>query len=790
VRNRIPAAVIIVPVRRRPGSQLKTTIRIMLLTLVLLSGAGTASADPGTWEIQPAPGGGFSATWTAPEPLPPVSSRPEILRDGTSLGPATVSANSRELSIVIPGNSAPDPEDLAVRLSGRYLDRPEPVATVSAAPWVPRPEVTTELGFDPGRRGHLAIVTSGYSRAPYSFAGMRRLEMKGHVVAPADPAVRMNAPLVLFLHGRHSSCFRGGKDPRLGPSWPCPAGMKPVPSLRGYDYLQRTLASQGFVTVAIAANGINGQDDHLADGGASARADLVERHLDLWARWVGSGRREADLSRVILIGHSRGGEGVNRAAEQIPVAAPYRIAGQILLAPTDFARQSAAFIPTVTVLPYCDGDVSGLDGQVYTDASIRLASGDSSLKSSVVMFGANHNYFNTEWTPGISKAESSDDSWAPPHSLCGTRSRTRLTAPRQRRVATSYVAGAVQLMTGREDRNRRLFDGSPVRVGPPTLSPVISQSVGGGKVTLVAGRDARPAPERSGMFACRGYSGDQERDCVQFVDTDLTPHWPSSSPPGLPTRPALAMVWRKPGRSVRLALGRQLDLTAMGSLDLRVVTDPTGRTARLGVELIDADGNATDLAPRGIRLVGMPSDRGPMPFTPGRWLARSVQLRLSAAGPADLARIVALRITGMEKPSCGTGCPRASGVRVLDISARPDGPLPSPPIRRLPVIRVKNVTRQAGSIGAHEIQVPFRVRGQVSDPAARFRAIATGGTGMIEVRPVTVHLAPGTRTGIIPVRYRRNRPGLKPATITLDLYPVRGAIPVTGSARVLLKPGH
>ena len=88
---------------------------------------------------------------------------------------------------------------------------------------------------------------------------------------------------------------------------------------------------------------------------------------------------------------------------------PYRIAGQVLLAPTDFAWHTAPYVPTVTVLPYCDGDVSDLQGQRFTDVARGLAAGDTSLKSSVMAMGTNHNFFNSEWTPGTAAAPSWDD---------------------------------------------------------------------------------------------------------------------------------------------------------------------------------------------------------------------------------------------------------------------------------------------------------------------------------------------------------------------------------------------
>ena len=136
-----------------------------------------------------------------------------------------------------------------------------------------------------------------------------------------------------------------------------------------------------------------------------------EAHLDHWVDLAAA--HQVDLSRVVLVGHSRGGEGVNRASIQIPLSAPYRIVGQVLIAPTDFASQTAPYVPTVTLLPFCDGDVSDLQGQKFTDFARDLASDDTSLKSSVLVMGANHNFFNTEWTPGIAAAPATTTGTAP-----------------------------------------------------------------------------------------------------------------------------------------------------------------------------------------------------------------------------------------------------------------------------------------------------------------------------------------------------------------------------------------
>lgn len=777
---------------------METRIRIALFTLALLFGAGTAvgtaAADTGTWKLAPTPGG-YEAAWTSPEPLPVTSDRPEILLDGESLGPATVSPDGRELSIFVPGDGPPAIDRLDVRLSGRTLDEPPAAAPPPAGPaWIAPAGSVDDLGFDPGQNGTEPIRVSNYTARSFSYPGLRRkLETAGHVVAPSDATVAATAPLVLFLHGRHSTCYDPGKRRPEADNWPCRPGTRPVPSYLGYDYLQRNLASQGFVTVSIAANGINAQDDVLSDGGARARAALIRRHLDLWAGWVASGRHRADLGRVILVGHSRGGEGANRASGEIPATAPYRIAGQILLAPTNFARQTAAYIPTVTVLPYCDGDVSNLQGEAYTDASVGLATADSSLKSSVTMFGANHNFFNSEWTPGVSRAPSEDDSSAPPRSLCGKRGKTRLTGGEQRRVARSYVAGAVQLMTGTDEPSLALFDGSAVRVGPVSKATVSSQSVGGGKRTLTPGRGVRLAGgSRPAVRICRGYSGgESNRACAPLIDPESTPHWPGTTPPRPPSRPALEMRWEASGRTARLELAEDLDLTGRAGLDLRVVVDPEARTARLGVAVVDADGAVTTLDPdQNGRVDAMPADRGETQHTVGRYLARTLRVPLPPSGssPADLGRIRSIRLTGGAKPACGRGCPTGSRVWILDLSVRTDDPLPPSSAERLPLIRLKHLTRTEGDATHQVVRVPFTVTGQITDPNTRLRVVVQGGLGYRPApKPYTLRLATGQRSGSIPIKYRGNRVADLRRRITVTAFPQRGITPWTGSVAVRLR---
>jgi hypothetical protein len=123
-----------------------------------------------------------------------------------------------------------------------------------------------------------------------------------------------------------------------------------------------------------------------------------------------SGR--VDLHELVLVGHSRGGEGVERAAIDSNCRDPWQIKGLALIGPTAFGRQVTPGVHTTVLLPFCDGDVTSLEGQQYVDIGRDLTA-DRALRTSVMAMGTNHNFYNTEWTPGLARAPAWDD-WFDP----------------------------------------------------------------------------------------------------------------------------------------------------------------------------------------------------------------------------------------------------------------------------------------------------------------------------------------------------------------------------------------
>jgi hypothetical protein len=693
--------------------------------------------DRGTWRVEQVGGGFYEVSWTSPTRLPLTSDRPRILSDTVGLvGVASVGADGRTVTATMSASRPPDPDTLDVLLSGDRLDEAgrDHTGGLAVPALAPTPAVTNR-GADPGTPGSHAVVVSDYTLDRVPIGGFEEpVEMVGHVVEPAPDAVTGPRPLVLFLHGRHPVCYV--RD-QIVFEWPCVPPAREIPSHLGYHYVQTLLASQGFATVSIRANGINAQDFAHSDGGAHARAVLVRAHLDHWVE-VGAAH-QVDLSRVVLVGHSRGGEGVNRASIRIPLSAPYRIVGQVLIAPTNFGSQTSPFVPTVTLLPYCDGDVIDLQGQRFTDVARDVVAGDPSLRSSVMVMGANHNFFNTEWTPGVAEAPSFDDWFGDENAACGTATDARLTASEQRAVGRSYIAGAVALFARGAEEFLPMYDGSRVVPTSARQADVRTHALGGGRtlrrpavdtsLTLPAGAETQFCVGRSDFHG-------SPNSCGRTVsDPFATPHWPSTFE-RVPLRREFEMTWTAAGHVGGMSFRRPLDLTGR-RLELRTIVDPAMGSVRLNVRLTDTDGEQATLTPtNGGRLPVLL--RGGFGLTK-RW-AQPLLVNPAGAG-IDLSRVARVELIGASSDG---------RVWVLDIASAPSS-LTAVPEQRLPTVNVGRRSIDEGSGGFTTARVPFTISGNVSTPA-KLSVVTVSDTSRLR-RMFTIDLAPGQTSGSVPVTY-------------------------------------
>jgi hypothetical protein len=284
-------------------------------------------------------------------------------------------------------------------------------------------------------------------------------------------------PVVLFEHGRHSTCETGGVD---GVSvFTCDQGDTALSnedlSYAGYDYIASNLASHGYVVMSVDTNDINDWDGASVDAGIHARAMLVGESLDLLSAWnAGSGPAPVggtltgrlDMSRIGLMGHSRGGEGVTAyiAYDRVRTDGPHHGVDAVLaLAPIDNNAQKPTGVAFATVLPYCDGDVFDLEGAFAWERgkADNSAAGFPHIQWSVN--SANHDYFNTEWE--------TDDAvllnFADAHCIVD-RSPTRLSTTEQQSIGLGLIGGFLRRYAGGETAFEPLMTGAQT---PASMCP-------------------------------------------------------------------------------------------------------------------------------------------------------------------------------------------------------------------------------------------------------------------------------------------------------------------------------
>jgi hypothetical protein len=663
--------------------------------------------------------GGFRVTLHLDKQLPVTAGAPTLSADGTNLGPATESADGMSLSLVTTDPSVAHAASVTTDATAQASD--SGTAASSAAP-VAFPDDPAVLPADPAKTGvhHVSegIYDFGDQAIPLLNIGGIRGEMEGKIYLPDGPGPK---PVVVFLHGRHSSCYGPGKANPAG--WPCTTSPDsteqrfPIPSFLGYDAPARALASNGYAVVSISANAINASDNQrAADYGAQARGELIldtlrmlkkadtgagvvyhdaftDRDVDLAQALTGDVTPadlvgQFNLSDVGIMGHSRGGEGVTAAStlnDALPVAQQFGIKAVLPLAPVDYDRISLPNVATATILPYCDGDVENLMGQHIVDDS-RHSFDDNVLRSAVLVMGANHNYFNTIWTPGGWPSGTSDD-WASlatgandPVCAPDSATTTRLTPTQQVSVETAYVAGFFRLTLGNERQFQALFDGSDV-IAPSTasfahISVTATQPAASRRdiETFESPDSAVRVSGDAGAGVCAsmgGAGGTTLPQSLPYCSTTLNeaavPHWsPAQWAWEVPASPMLHMTWTSPSGQVQVAVPpADRNIERFQQLSVKMAADEFVSTGTdLTISVVDGAGRTWSSPVSQLNPMAVTR----MPGVSSPWLRKvilqQVTIPTSALRGLDLTDVREVRFTGA-KGADGTA---NGGVYLSDLS--------------------------------------------------------------------------------------------------------------------------
>lgn len=476
------------------------------------------------------------------------------------------------------------------------------------------------------------------------FGATELLELRGTVAAPTSPG---RYPLALVIHGSHTVCPTPPDQEEEPFSCPQAVQQRNDP---GFAYMLEALAERGFIALAPDVNmafrsAFDGEDNVLENPRVQL---IVERQLEALrtrhAAFALAEGVEADLTQRYLIGHSRGGMaayGLGQAWAHDPAL---QVGGLLLLAPTletplfepvPFTTAPVLDLPLVVVLPSCDGDVAGLEGAHYLEGA-RIDPQRQHLALSILLPGANHNFFNDSLTTDDSRsAFALCDPATPRMSRADQRGFLEAFAPdlfEAWRSETSFVLDVVD----------------PAQPVPATIAGVPTQSF-----VVYPAVQRRPVLSalRSTELDIGPLGG---AVTVQDGTLDFCPY--QGFGVGMPCRPLvmtpggtaqILFTWTTDEARLRVDLpptaGDTRDATA---LQLRLALDPTdpqlanGETQRVRIVLQDQAGATAE------QTVTVPFPSGSL--TPNRWTdpvyLGSFRLPLDQFAGIDRAQLAAIEL--------------------------------------------------------------------------------------------------------------------------------------------------
>ncbi|AIS62042.1 alpha/beta hydrolase [Listeria ivanovii] len=218
------------------------------------------------------------------------------------------------------------------------------------------------------------------------------------------PKNQKNVPLVVIIHGRHNI-----------------SDMENIPEeenyYKGFTYLAQNLSRQGYAVISIDVNAEHNEKntDDAKDYGNSENFErlitIYKEHIKGLTKAVNGDTaiygsnitNKINLSDVTLLGHSRGGQGIDFLATDLQKSGDDSIKGLISLTPSKNLKDAPyTDVPHGFVIAEYDLDVSNLEGQVSFD-ELKANKNRKSFANNVFLRGGNHYYFSRKLDLGMSQ---------------------------------------------------------------------------------------------------------------------------------------------------------------------------------------------------------------------------------------------------------------------------------------------------------------------------------------------------------------------------------------------------
>jgi len=537
----------------------------------------------------------LAACRTAPPTALPTEVAPATVPPAEATAPP---ATEPEATEAVPAEPTPEPESTA---------EPSPTAEPSSPG---SSELPASVVYN---LGETTIIQAGFPEDSRFREMPVRLEGVMAVPEPAEQGAPY--PVVLILHGTHPGC---PVDDMGVDRWPCDPEVE-QPNYMGYEYLVRELAARGYVALSININAESTFGFGEPRPGERVR-QIVDRHLSALAEAAIGGENGfgvelqgvADVRRLVLAGHSRGGEIANWLAgadEASPnLASPFAYAnygygpvqGLLLIASAvSLFDPLPPTVPLASIVAACDGDVVTGEGQLFYDRARLLP--DNAPAVSVVLDSANHNGFNEVLRPeGLPFGRTDCDAvLAPevqraflvdfatdflttlfvpnPEARLSAAARMGLDATAPAPTEILGLAARVSALPAAADRQRLLI---PAAEGEMETNLLGGPIVAAGVTTLYCEAGFAVPSERPGSEPCQR---------------------PNITIPGYPS---MAVVnWAGPGGEWRFELPEGArDLSRFTTLSLRAAVDPLsslnaeGAAQGFSLRLTDGSGHVATLA--------------------------------------------------------------------------------------------------------------------------------------------------------------------------------------------------